>query len=223
MIFLSNQVKPLPVLCLGTDKSFRHTSNGSSDRWFPVSSSLSRFSQFPSSGGTRDRRLKLTFNSLNPVSLPEDRGDFSIRLLPARIKDKKQNKSLKWDLTDLRWQLDDGVSGDLEHSELGEQGQVVGQLPDLRPSDVPLSQVGHPLQLPGEVLQKHPLSTSYQLFSYRWTMQNFSLLSNGLHSGGRPARSDPDPPDPAHLSDPAAPLLTGKQKKKTTEELNEDS
>lgn len=33
------------------------TSNGSSHRWFPVSSSLCRSSQFPSSGGTLHRRL----------------------------------------------------------------------------------------------------------------------------------------------------------------------
>lgn len=64
---------------------------------------------------------------------------------------------MKCNVTDLRWQLCDGILGDLEHSELGKQSQVVRQLTDLGPPDVPLSQVGHPLQLAGEVLQKYSL------------------------------------------------------------------
>lgn len=64
---------------------------------------------------------------------------------------------MKCNVTDLRWQLCDGILGDLEYSELGEQSQVVRQLTDLGPADVPLSQVGHPLQLAGEVLQKYSL------------------------------------------------------------------
>ena len=76
-------------------------------------------------------------------------------------------------LTDLWRQLRDGVLGDLEHGELGEQSQVVGQLADLCPPDVPLLQVAHPLQLPGEVLQS--VAIRYQqsgmrhakLFTYR--------------------------------------------------------
>lgn len=63
-------------------------------------------------------------------------------------------------LTDLRWQLSDGVFGDVEQAELGELRKVDRKLPDLRPPDVPLCQVGLPLQLPGEVLQNiHPSRT----------------------------------------------------------------
>lgn len=72
--------------------------------------------------------------------------------------------NIKRALTDLRWQLSDGVFGDLEHGELGEQRQVVRQLTDPCPSDVPLSQVSHPLQLPGEVLHTF---THQQSLSYR--------------------------------------------------------
>lgn len=60
-------------------------------------------------------------------------------------------------LTDLRRQLCDGVLGDLQDGELGEQRQERRQPADPRPADVPLSQVRHPLQLPGEVLEHHPL------------------------------------------------------------------
>lgn len=59
-------------------------------------------------------------------------------------------------LTDLRRQLSDGVFGEVEDGKLSEASQVVGQLLDLGPADVPLSQVGHPLQLSGEVLHRDP-------------------------------------------------------------------
>lgn len=63
-------------------------------------------------------------------------------------------------LTDLRWQLSDGIFGDVEQAELVELRKVDRKLPDLRLPDVPLCQVGHPLQLPGEVLQNiHPSIT----------------------------------------------------------------
>lgn len=84
-------------------------------------------------------------------------------------------------LTDLRWQLGDGVFGDLEHGELGEQSQVVRQPADLCPSDVPLFQVGHPLQLPGEVLHKNSLITSYLPTDEHCEMCNSPLNLSAYH------------------------------------------
>lgn len=106
-------------------------------------------------------------------------------------------------LTDLRRQLSDGVFRSFQYGELGEQGQVVGELSDPCPLDVPLLQVGHPLQLPGKVLQEGFLKHTNIL--EKDSFKTCHSPPNALPPAGGSVSSDLD------LSRPAAGLLTGTQ------------